>query len=306
MSIAPWELAAGVGLDLALGDPRWFPHPIRAFGWLVGPLEKWWRRAGLRPRAAGVCFTASAVGIACLAVRATLPWLNVFWIWTLLALRSLDGEATLVWRALERGRIEEARRRLATIVGRDTAGLSEPEILRAAIETIAENLSDAVIAPLFYLAVGGPVGMAAYKAINTLDSMVGYKNERYAEFGWASARLDDCANFVPARLSALLVWICAFGFGYDARRSRRVTLRDAAGQPSPNAGYPEAAVAGALGIRLGGVNFYQGVRSEKPYLGDPVRPLDGRAFHGARVLLYGSSALMALAAFGAAFLGAAR
>jgi adenosylcobinamide-phosphate synthase len=227
----------------------------------------------------------------------TLPWLNIFWIWTLLALRDLDFEATLVWRALERGDLEEARRALAMIVGRDTAGLDEPEILRAAIETVAENLSDAVIAPLFYLAIGGPVAMAGYKAINTLDSMVGYRNERYAEFGWASARLDDVANFAPARVTAVLVWLCAFALGYDSRRSRCVTLRDARSQPSPNAGYPEAAVAGALGVRLGGVNFYHGVRSEKPYLGDAVAPLDGRAFRGSRVLLYATSTLMLLAVF---------
>jgi adenosylcobinamide-phosphate synthase len=296
--IAPYELAAGVGLDLALGDPRWLPHPVRGFGWLVVRLETFWRATGLQPRVAGVLFSISAIGIACTVVGLTLSWLNVFWIWTLLALRDLDFEATLVWRALERNDIEEARRKLAMIVGRDTGHLDEPEILRAAIETIAENLSDAVIAPLLYLAAGGPLGMAAYKAINTLDSMVGYRNERYAEFGWASARLDDAANFVPARLSALLVWLCAFAFGYDAARSRRVTLRDASSQPSPNSGYPEAAVAGALGVRLGGVNFYNGVRSEKPYLGDSVRPLDKRAFQAARVLLYSSSALMLAIVFG--------
>ena len=294
--IAPYELAAGGGLDLALGDPRWFPHPVRGFGWLVVRLETFWRATPFRPRSAGVLFTISAgQEFAFSAVRLTLPWLTIFWIWILLALRDLDWEATLVWRALERGDIAEARSKLAMIVGRDTAHLDEPEILRAAIETIAENLSDAVIAPLLYLAIGGPVAMAAYKAINTLDSMVGYRNERYANFGWASARLDDAANFIPARLTAFLLWSCALLLGYDARRSCRITLRDAAGQPSPNSGYPEAAVAGALGIRLGGVNFYRGARSEKPYLGDALQPLDRRAFQATRVLLYASSALMMLA-----------
>jgi adenosylcobinamide-phosphate synthase len=296
--IAPYELLAGAALDLLLGDPRWFPHPVRGFGWCAVRLEKFWRAIKLPLRWAGVGFTVSAVCFACAAVWATLPWLNIFWIWTLLALRDLDWEATLVWRALDQGDIDEARRKLALIVGRDTAHLDEPEILRAAIETIAENLSDAVIAPLFYLAIAGPVGMAAYKAINTLDSMVGYRNERYGEFGWASARLDDVANFAPARLTALLVWVCALILGYDAGRSKRITLRDAASQPSPNAGYPEAAVAGALGIRLGGVNFYKGVRSEKPFLGDAVKPLDNRAFQATRVLLYASSALMLLLVFG--------
>ena len=298
MKIAPYELLAGVGLDLVIGDPRWFPHPIRGFGWSAVQMESFWRATRLPLRWAGVCFTLSAVLSACAVVWSTLPWLNIFWIWTLLALRDLDWEATLVWRALERNDIEEARRKLAMIVGRDTAHLEEPEILRAAIETIAENLSDAVIAPLLYLGVAGPIGMAAYKAINTLDSMVGYRNERYAEFGWASARLDDVVNFIPARLTAVLVWMCALVLGYDAGRSRRITLRDAGSQPSPNAGYPEAAVAGALGIRLGGVNFYDGVPIEKPYLGDARRPLDKRAFQSARVLLYACSAMMLLMVFG--------
>ena len=298
MRIAPYELLAGVGVDLLVGDPRWFPHPVRGFGWCAVQLERFWRATKLPLRWAGFCFTISSVLCACAVVWSTLPWLNIFWIWTLLALRDLDWEATLVWRALERGDIDEARRKLAMIVGRDTAHLEEPEILRAAIETIAENLSDAVIGPLLYLGVAGPIGMAACKAINTLDSMVGYRNARYSEFGWASARLDDLANFVPARLTAVLVWICALVPGYDAGRSRRITLRDAASQPSPNAGYPEAAVAGALGIRLGGVNFYNGARSEKPYLGDPVKPLDKRAFQAARVMLYACSGLMLLVVFG--------
>jgi len=296
--IAPYELLAGVGLDLLVGDPRWFPHPVRGFGWCAIQLERLWRATKLPLRWAGVCFTISAVLCAGAVVWSTLPWLNIFWIWTLLALRDLDWEATLVWRALERGDIEEARRKLAMIVGRDTAHLEEPEILRAAIETVAENLSDAVIGPLLYLGVAGPLGMAAFKAINTLDSMVGYRNARYSEFGWASARLDDLVNFVPARLTAVLVWICALVPGYDAARSRQITMRDAASQPSLNAGYPEAAVAGALGIRLGGVNFYNGARSEKPYLGDPVKPLDKRAFQAARVLLYACSGLMLLVVFG--------
>jgi adenosylcobinamide-phosphate synthase len=296
--IAPYELLAGVGLDLLIGDPRWFPHPVRGFGWCAVQLEKFWRTTKLPLRWAGVGFAISAIVGACAVVWSTLPWLNIFWIWTLLAVRDLDWEATLVWRALERRDIEEARRKLAMIVGRDTAHLEEPEILRATIETVAENLSDAGIAPLLYLGLAGPIGMAAYKAVNTLDSMVGYRDERYADFGWASARLDDLVNFVPARLTAVLVWMCALMLGYDAGQSRRITLRDAASQPSPNAGYPEAAVAGALGIRLGGVNFYHGARIDKPYLGDGLKLLDKRAFQAARVLLYACTGLMLLVVFG--------
>jgi adenosylcobinamide-phosphate synthase len=226
------------------------------------------------------------------------PWISAYWIFSLLALRDLDFEAALVIRALRRQNIPEARRMLARIVGRDTGSLDEPEILRATIETIAENLSDAVIAPLFYLALGGPVAMAGYKAINTLDSMTGYRNERYREFGWAPARMDDAANFIPARLTALLLWIAAGLLRYDTRRSVAVTLRDARSQPSPNSGYPEAAVAGALGIRLGGLNYYQGVASRKPFLGDGERSLDLAAYARTRVLLYSSSLLMVLAVAG--------
>jgi adenosylcobinamide-phosphate synthase len=159
---------------------------------------------------------------------------------------------------------------------------------------VAENLNDAVVAPLFYLMLGGPVAMAAYKAVNTMDSMVGYRNERYREFGWAAARLDDLANLIPARLAAALVWVCAALFGYDALRSVRVTWRDGSRQPSPNSGYPEAAVAGALRVRLGGLNHYQGVASRKNYLGDPVEPLTRGAYARTRRLLYGSAALMTL------------
>jgi adenosylcobinamide-phosphate synthase len=289
-----WELLAGVGLDLAFGDPRWMPHPIRGFGWVAARLD----RALPRAKWAGAIYAVTLVSGASAAVWLTLPWANIYWIWALLALRDLDFEATLVLRRLDARDIEGARQMLARIVGRDTQSLDEPEILRAVIETVAENLSDAVIAPLFYLMLAGPVGMAAYKAINTLDSMVGYRNERYREFGWFAARLDDVANLIPARLSALLVWTCALLLGYDARNSVRVTLRDAARQPSPNSGYPEAAVAGALGVRLGGLNYYGGTASRKAYLGEPLRPLCRVAFLGARRLLYGSAMLMVALACG--------
>jgi adenosylcobinamide-phosphate synthase len=216
----------------------------------------------------------------------------MYWIFSLLAIRDLDLESMRVIAKLRRRDLPGARRMLACIVGRDTADLDEPEVLRATIETVAENLSDAVVAPLFYLLLGGPVAMAAYKAVNTLDSMVGYRNERYREFGWASARLDDLANFVPARLTAVLVWLCAAALRYDLSRSVAVTLRDARLQPSPNSGYPEAAVAGALGIRLGGLNYYQGVPSRKQYLGDAIRPLDLGAWRKTRLLFYSASLLM--------------
>jgi adenosylcobinamide-phosphate synthase len=219
------------------------------------------------------------------------PYAHVYWIFTLLAIRDLDAQSTAVIRALAAGDVEAARSLLSRIVGRDTARLSEQEIVRASVETVAENISDAVVAPLFYLAIGGPVGMAAYKAINTLDSMVGYRDERYREFGWFSARADDVANFIPARLTAILVGVAALPLGLRPGAAVRMALRDGASQPSPNAGYPEAAVAGAVGVRLGGVNTYRGVVSAKPHLGDAIVPLTPALFPQVRRLLYGTSLL---------------
>lgn len=296
--VTSWQLLTGFALDLLLGDPRWLPHPVAGFGAVVGGLE----RLLYRPRKlAGALFCAVAVVFAAGVAGASVfwlpqPWVNIYWVFSLLALRGLDRESWRVLQALEAEGLDAARTALGRIVGRDTAELDETGVVRGALETVAENLNDAVVAPLFYLALAGPVGMATYKAVNTLDSMVGYRNERYREFGWASARLDDAANYIPARLSAALVWAAALLLGKDFRRSVRITLRDARRQPSPNSGYPEAAFAGALGVRLGGLNFYGGVASRKECLGDPLRPLDGQAFRGARQLLYTAGGLAAGAA----------
>jgi adenosylcobinamide-phosphate synthase len=291
--VKPWELLAGVALDLAIGDPAWLPHPVRAIGWFSGVTERFWRATGLPLRLAGVLFWLSVVGVTSFAVWLTLPLplANIYWICALLACRDLDVEAGRVIRALDRADLPEARKNLSCIVGRDTQNLDEKEIIRATIETVAENLGDGVIAPLFWLAIAGPVGMAAYKAVNTLDSMVGYRNDRYRKFGWFSARVDDAANFVPARLAAGLIWLVSLLPGFNARRSVQVTLRDGASQPSPNSGYPEAAAAGALDVQLGGMNYYRGVPSLKPTLGDPVAPLNRDVFQRMRILLYASEGL---------------
>ncbi len=291
------ELGVAVALDLALGDPAWLPHPIRAIGWWIG------KASGLlssRSKPAGAMLWFLVVAPAAAVVYFT-PWLNIYWIYAFLAIRGLDHETGLAVKALSQEGLPAARHWIGRVVGRDTAHLDEPGVLRAAIETMAENLCDAVVAPLFFLALAGPAGMAAYKAVNTLDSMVGYRDERFREFGWFSARVDDVANFIPARLSAALVWLCALLLpGFEFLRSFRVTLRDAASQPSPNSGWPEAAVAGALGVRLGGWNRYRGVESHKAFLGDPGAPLDVAAFQRARVLHYGSSGWMALAVWSVA------
>ena len=302
MFVTARELLAGVALDLAIGDPQWLPHPVRAVGWLARVSERTMRATGLPLQIAGVLFWIIVVGVSTLTVAATVrfghSWCTVYWIYALLACRDLDVEAGRVVHALEEHDHEKARNRLSWIVGRDTATLDEPEMVRATVETVAENLSDGVVAPLFWLAIAGPVGMAAYKAANTLDSMVGYRNERYREFGWASARIDDIVNFIPARIAALLIWIAALLPGFNARRALQITLRDGGSQPSPNSGYPEAAVAGALGVRLGGINYYQGRQSLKAPIGDAVVPLARSIYPRVRVLLYASEALCVAAIVG--------
>ena len=295
---AATQLLCGVGLDLALGDPPWLPHPVRAIGWLITRLEPWCRRLPLY--LGGIVLWLLVVGASASIVWLTSSWLAIFWIWTLLAVRDLDVQALRVIVSLRDGDLVTARQRLSLIVGRDTDSLDEPEILRATVETVAESLSDGIVGPLFYLALGGPAAMAGFKAASTLDSMCGYRNDRYREFGWASARLDDAANFVPARLSVLLVALAALLLGYDAWGALRCAFRDGRSQPSPNSGYPEAAVAGALGVRLGGLNYYQGVASAKATLGDARHPLSLDVFTGTRHLLYVTSALAVLIAWGVA------
>lgn len=298
MRVTPWQLLAGITLDWVFGDPAWLPHPVRGLGRVAMVAEQFWRASRLPLRAAGVMFWLTVVAFAGAMVWLTLPWAAVYWIYALLACRDLDVEAARVVRALDRNDIAEARRELACIVGRDTAQLGEREIMRAVVETVAESLNDGVIAPLFYLATAGPVGMAVYKSINTLDSMVGYRDERYREFGWASARMDDLANFLPARITAMLIWIAALLPGYSVRRSMAITIRDARSQPSPNSGYPEAAAAGALGVQLGGLNFYRGVASRKAFLGDAIHPLHRGDFARIRTLLYACEGLFVAAAIG--------
>ncbi len=300
MTVTPMELFSGVALDLAIGDPCGLPHPVAGIGHLAKAAEKVWRPIKIPRRLAGSLAWVSVVSAVCILVYASVallpaPWIQIYWIFSFLAVRSLDTHAEAVMAYLRAGNLPAARRSVRMIVGRDTADLDEPEITRAVFETVAESLNDGIIAPLFWLAVGGPVGMAAYKAANTLDSMFGHRNEQYREFGWASARMDDLANLIPARMTAVLVWAVALVLpGLNARNSVRLTLRDAGKQPSPNSGYPEAAVAGALGVQLGGVNFYQGVRSQKAFLGDALQPLRWQLYGSLRGVVYSTAGLFAL------------
>jgi adenosylcobinamide-phosphate synthase len=214
---------------------------------------------------------------------------SVFLAYTTLATRDLHAETRKVLRALAGGDIPRARKELSFLVGRDTAHLDEPEILRALLETIAENTSDGVMAPLFYLGLGGPVLAMTYKAINTLDSMVGYKNERYRNIGWASAKLDDAANFIPARLSGLIIVLSSFLLRKPWRNSLRILWRDRRKHESPNSAWPEAAMAGALGVQLGGLNYYFGQPSQKPFIGDRKKEIEMTDVRESWKILYLSS-----------------
>ena len=212
-----------------------------------------------------------------------------------LATRSLYDESKIVLNALNRGNIEEARKNLSMIVGRDTENLDEKEIYRAVIETISENLSDGIIAPMFYLAIGGVPLAMAYKAVNTLDSMVGYKNASYRNIGWFSAKMDDIWNWIPARLTGLIIVAASFMLRFNWRDSWRIMRRDGQNQPSPNSGMSEAAAAGALNIQLGGKIQYFGKISHKPAIGDRIKEIDKEDVKKAWVIMFASSFFMALA-----------
>jgi adenosylcobinamide-phosphate synthase len=269
--------AAAVVLDRLAGDPpdRW--HPVAWFGSAMERREAAaWSdeyRAGIRHLAVGLAVAVAPVALAEVAVRrlgsvaATAAATVV--VATTLGARSLDRRAAEVANALGRGHLEAARAALPALVGRDPAGLDEAEISRAVVESLAENTVDAVVAPLWWAVVAGPLGAVAYRAVNTLDAMVGYRNDRYRRFGWASARTDDVVNFLPARLTALLVAACS------PRRAGEVTRavrHQAPGHPSPNAGVAEAAFAAALGLRLGGVNRYGSVVEQRVTLGEGRPP----------------------------------
>jgi adenosylcobinamide-phosphate synthase len=295
-----YQILIAVGLDLLFGDPRWFPHPVKYIGRLAMALEKPMRRLFRSPRAAGIVTAFLVVSITVAVVYALLVLagrlhpvaevvVGVFFIYSGLAARDLVRHAHQVWRALNRDDIEQARRRVAMICGRDTESLDSSDISRATVESVAENMVDGVTAPLFFAVLAGPLGIMAYKAISTLDSTFGYKSEPYAEFGWASARLDDVAAFVPSRITAVFVPLAALILKLRPFDSLRVFARDRGKHPSPNAGQSEAAVAGALGVQLGGLSYYQGRASEKPLLGDPVTAMDLNQIRRANALMLTTS-----------------
>jgi adenosylcobinamide-phosphate synthase len=268
-------LLAGVLLDQVAGDPR-RGHPVAGFGSAAGRLEaRMWRD----DRAAGACYAALLVAgpavLGLLARRLPALWLGAataLGTWTVLGGRSLSAEAEAVAAHLRRGDLPAAREQLTHLVGRRTSTLREAEIARAVVESVAENTSDAVVAPLLWGAVAGLPGLLAYRAVNTLDAMVGHHSPRYENFGWASARADDAANYLPARLTAALTALVAATAGGNGRVALAVARADGRRHPSPNAGVAEAAFAGALGVRLGGRNDYGSHVEDRPVLGGAGRP----------------------------------
>ncbi|WP_428963944.1 cobalamin biosynthesis protein [Micromonospora fluostatini] len=294
-------LAAGYALDALVGDPRRW-HPVAGFGRAAGALEQ---RAYRPDPAAGAVFTGLAVGGPVLLGAAatvltrrrpvTRAVLVAAGTWTVLGGRTLRREATVMRHALRRGDLPAARNRLGHLCGRDPSLLDESELARATVESVAENTSDAVVAPLFWGAVAGLPGLLGYRAANTLDAMVGHRSARYARFGTPAARLDDLLNLAPARLTGLLTIAVAPTAHGDRERAWRVWRRDRNDHPSPNAGQCEAAMAGALGVRLGGRNRYFGRTETRPFLGDGPRPEARHLKRAARI-----SGAVGLAALGVA------
>lgn len=293
--------------DLIFGDPEGFPHPVRGMGRLISLLDNRLRGNGgkWKERIKGAILALFVVGISvCFAYlfiefsKGLSPLLgNLAWVYLgycSLSIKDLGVKAKAILKEVEKDSIVEARRQLSRIVGRDTQNLSKEKITAAAIESIAESTNDGIVAPLIYLILGGPVLAFAYKAINTLDSMIGYKNERYLHFGWFAAKVDDIANFIPARISGFLISISSIIASprNDIRPAFKMMLKDGRKHPSPNSGVSIAAMAGALGIRLGGPSTYHGRVLEKPYLGENKRPAKTLLINKALAISFIASLLM--------------
>ena len=299
-------LLTGYVLDLIFGDPRQIYHPIRIIGNLIAVLEKGIRKVfpkTSKGELAGGTVLVVLVVLICTAVPAALlglaAWIHPvvywllasFWCWQILATKSLKTESMKVYAPLKEGDLPAARRAVAMIVGRDTERLTEEGVAKAAVETVAENTSDGIVAPLIFLALGGPALGFFYKAVNTMDSMVGYKNERYLYFGRTAARLDDVLNFLPSRISAWLMIIAAAILGMDGNNAKRIYLRDRKNHASPNSAQTEAVMAGALRVQLAGDAWYFGELYKKPTIGDPFRAVEPEDIVRANRLMYLTSAL---------------
>jgi adenosylcobinamide-phosphate synthase len=301
MNIA--AMLAGFVLDLIIGDPEGWTHPVIWIGKWISFMEKKLRKRGGNLRLSALILTVSTVLLAMICTAAVLGVLALIHkaalfvgmcvvSWWCLSAKCLAVEAKGVYRALGIS-VERGRAQVARIVGRDTTELSEEEIICATIETVAENTTDGVISPMMYLIVGGPIMAMGFKAASTLDSMVGYLDEKYRDIGWSSAKLDDILNYVPARICGLLMCIGAFFIGMDGRNALRIMKRDHANHLSPNCAWSESTAAGAMHIQLGGTHTYFGKVVEKPTIGDRDRGVEKKDILRANRLLYISSAMMA-------------
>ena len=302
-------LAAGFLLDLAIGDPRWLYHPVRLIGKLIDRLEKNIRK--VFPKTPGGELVGGiflVIGVVLVTVGVTAGILHMayglhaaagfalesFMCYQMLAVRSLKDESMLVYDALTSGKessLADGRDAVSRIVGRDTQNLDETGVTKAAVETVAENFGDGVFAPMFYMALGGPVCMYLYKAINTMDSMLGYKNERFLYFGRAAAKLDDVVNFIPARMAGIMLVISAWIGPFDGKNAGRIFARDRRKHASPNSAHTEAAAAGALDIQLAGDAYYFGKLYEKPLIGDPLQEVVPDDIRRMNRLMYGAAFL---------------
>ena len=299
-------LAAGFLLDLIFGDPRWLYHPVCLIGNLISVLEKGIRRIFPKTNAGELAGGVLETILVCLfsfgvpAVILSLLYghfpvagviLETFWCYQLLATRSLKDESMKVYDRLVNGTIGEARYAVSMIVGRDTQELTDTGVTKAAVETVAENCSDGVIAPMIYMAIGGAPLMFLYKGINTMDSMLGYKNDKYLYFGRCSAKLDDVANFIPARISGWLMVAATVFVKMDTKNAAKIYRRDRRNHASPNSAQTEAAMAGALDIQLAGNAYYFGKLYEKPTIGDAIRPVEVEDIRRSNRLLYATAIL---------------
>jgi len=299
---------AALLLDLVLGEFQRFPHPVILIGKVISWAELLLNRQRFSPQKKRIFGTLVAILIPSITFAFTFALIKVsfliselfgilfsiFLAYLTISIRGLKDAAFKVLAALENNDLTTARQALSLIVGRDTENLNESEIVRGTVETVAENSSDGGIAPLFYLIIGGVPLAMTYKAVNTLDSMLGYKSDRYLYFGWASAKLDDLFNLIPARITGLLMIFSAFLLRWKGRKSFVVMFRDARKHPSPNAGFPEAAVAGALDLTLGGTNSYEGNNESRPFMGDGIRVAESSDIKKVVRLTYIIALLMAL------------
>ncbi len=297
-------LAAGYILDLIFGDPYWLPHPIRFIGTLISKLEKPVRK-GFKDTPKSLITGGTVLVLLVLLVSVLVPFFILFllyrylpWLgfaiesimcYQILATKCLKVESMRVYHSLKKGDLKDARYKVSMIVGRDTQQLDEAGVARAAVETVAENTSDGVIAPMIFLAAGGPVLGFFYKAVNTMDSMIGYKNDKYLYFGRTAAKLDDVLNYIPARISALLmIAVCPLA-GFNGKEAGRIYLRDRHNHSSPNSAHTEAVCAGALGLKLAGDAYYFGKLHKKPTIGDDTRPIETEDIKRVNRLLYAVS-----------------